>query len=201
LDADCSASRPQQGSQLQQHCLDTVLLIYLSSTHATVLGNLKAGLREAEVLELPPGAAISQVTSHVAEKGAKQRKTGGWCKDKALHLHRLLTGHVCKLQRQFAGFLLGLHTAAPSAAGGSHDSAGSLRIVQHEIDGAVAPPCSGPAWLCCEARCVPRPTPRTFPPPGAAATRRADTQTTLRMPVGCCDVASGRTACNAAAYK
>lgn len=27
-----------------------------------VIGNLKAGLREAEVLELPPGAAIKQVT-------------------------------------------------------------------------------------------------------------------------------------------
>lgn len=33
----------------------------ICSIVAAVLGNLKAGLREAEVLELPPGAAIQQV--------------------------------------------------------------------------------------------------------------------------------------------
>ena len=38
-----------------------------ASSRAAVLGNLKAGLREAEVLELPPGAAISQVTFGVPD--------------------------------------------------------------------------------------------------------------------------------------
>jgi hypothetical protein len=66
LVCSCSAGQHEGGPCPTPACASCAAHWLLPCTQglgspAAVLGNLKAGLREAEVLELPPGAAIQQV--------------------------------------------------------------------------------------------------------------------------------------------
>ena len=132
-----------------------------------MLGNLKAGLREAEVLELPPGAAIQQVP--IAASIPK---------------HALVWAFSSSQRRLSASVIVTpyhrVDVHIEPCMGGFKKHVDDWQT----FDDAFGPPCSAPAWWCCAARCAPRRMPRTCPHPAAPPTRRAATPPTPRTPVG-----------------